>query len=189
MITLADIQSSSVTIEHLDWPFDFSLERVDDDADWIELAPKRPFTVIAGDGTGGVFLAYGDGPLESLPILHGTSEGQAGRVASNLTEWLAILMAIPYWRDLLKFSGSGQLDEMRKAAVFMEIEYQGEDYADLPEARQRIMDALPIPTLDDPVRLLHDNVHATDCVLVADNGSKYESLFNTFKSSDNRNWR
>ena len=188
MITLAAIKSSATIVEDLDWPFDFSLDRADDDTDWIQLKPAMPFTVIAGEGTGGVFLAYGTGELESLPILHGTSEGQAGRIASNLTEWLAIVMAVPYWRDLLKFSGGGQLDEMRKTAVFMEKEY-AKDYADLPEARQRIMSALPIPAIDDAIQILHDNVHATDCILVAEDGSEYESLFNTFRPSDNRNWR
>ncbi len=188
MISLTDIQSSARTVEDLDWPFDFSLQRADDDTDWIQLSPKRPFTVIAGEGTGGVFIVYGDGALETLPILHGTSEGQAGRVASNLTEWLAVLMAIPYWRDLLKFSGGGQLDEMRKTAIFMEREYQ-EDYPGIPEARRRIKGTLPIPTLEDPIKVLHDNVHATDCVLVAEDGYEYGSLFNTFKASDNKSWR
>jgi hypothetical protein len=89
---------------------------------------------------------------------------------------------------LLKFSGGGDLDEMRKAAIFMEKEY-AEDFPDLPEARQRIMHVLPIPMLNDPIKVLHDNVHATNCVLVAEDGYEYESLFNTFKSSDNPNWR
>ena len=188
MITLSDIQSSAVTVEDLDWPFDFSLERANDDTDWIQLKPRRPFTLLAGEGTGGVFLAYGTGATETQPVLHGTSEGQAGRVASNLTEWLAILMAAPYWRDLLKFSGGGQLEEMRKTAIFMEQEY-ADDFPDLQDARRRIMNTLPIPALADPVKLLHDNVHATDCVLVAEDGYEYRSLFNTFKSSDNPNWR
>ena len=99
MITIAGIKSYPTVVEDLDWPFDFSLPRADDDSDWIQLKPATPFTVLAGEGTGGVFLAYGTGDLESLPVLHGTSEGQAGKVGSNLTEWLAILMAIPYWRD------------------------------------------------------------------------------------------
>jgi len=188
MITIADIKSSPTVVEGLDWPFDFSLPRGDDDYDWIQLKPATPYTVVAGEGTGGVFLTYGTGDLELLPVLHATSEGQAGKVASNLTEWLAILMAIPYWRDLLKFSGGGDLDEMRKTAIFMEREY-AEEYDELPAARQRIMDVLPIPTLDDPIKVLHDNVHGTDCVLVAEDGYEYESLFNRFKPSDNRNWR
>jgi hypothetical protein len=188
MITIADIKASPQVVDDLDWPFDFSLPRADDDYDWVQLKPPTPFTVIAGEGTGGVFLAYGTGGLESLPVLHGTSEGQAGKVAANLTEWLAILMAIPYWKDLLKFSNGGDLDEMRKTAVFMEMEY-AEEFADLPDARQRIMQLLPIPALDDAIKVLHDNVHATDCVLVAEDGYEFDSLFNTFKSSDNPTWR
>ena len=86
MITLADIKSKPAIVDDLDWPFDFSLQRADDDTDWIQLKPSQPFTVVAGEGTGGVFLACGTGSLEMLPILHGTSEGQAGKVASNLTE-------------------------------------------------------------------------------------------------------
>ena len=64
--------------------------------------------------TGGGFLAYGDGDgdFDQMPILYVTSEGQAGKVASNLSEWLAIVVAVPYWQDLLKFSGGGDLAEM-----------------------------------------------------------------------------
>ena len=188
MIAFTDIQSSEQLIEDLAWPFDFDVGRASDDSSWIKLYPETPFVVLAGEGTGGVFLAYGDGDTTTLPILHATSEGQAGRVASNLTEFLAVLMAAPYWRDLLKFSGNGDLAEMRKTATFMEHEY-AEDYPDLPDARNRIKNALPIPQIDDPIKILHGSVHATDCTLVAHDGWRYESLFNNFKSSDNRNWQ
>ncbi len=188
MITVADLKSSSELIEHLAWPFDFDVPRADDDASWIKLDPDTPFDVIAGEGTGGVSLTYGVGDQKTLPILHATSEGQAGRVAENLTEFLGVLMAAPYWRDLLKFSGNGSLGEMRKTAVFMEREY-ADDYPDLPDARSRIMNVLPIPKLDDPIKTLHDSIHASDCTLVADDGWRYESLFNSFVSSDNRNWQ
>ena len=190
MITIDDLKSSSDVIEDLSWPFDFEIDRADNDSDWITLDPAQPFVVVAGEGTGGVFLAYGEGDVVSLPILHATSEGQAGRVGSNLTEFLAILMAAPYWRDLLKFSGGGNLTEMRKTAVFMELEY-AEDYPDLPAARDRVMSVLPIPQIDDPIKSLHDAVQSTDCTLIAEDGWRYESLFNSFsfKSSDNRSWQ
>lgn len=187
MITLAQIQSHPEVVEALDWPFDFSLSRAERESDWITLKPQIPFEVIAGEGTGGLFLAYGEGALESLPILHTSSEGQAGRVASNLTELLGILMQIPYWRDLLKFSGSGQIDEMRLTSTFMEKEYE-EDYPELPDARRLVLAKLPIPMIEDPIQVLHDNLHASDCTLVADDGWEYESLFNKFTASDNRNW-
>ncbi|MBB3210701.1 hypothetical protein FHS27_006549 [Rhodopirellula rubra] len=188
MITLDDIKSNPAIVDDLDWPFDFSLERADDDTDWIHLKPNHSFTIVAGDGTGGVFIAYGQGAPESLPILYATSEGQAGKVASNLSEWLALLMAIPYWRDLLKFSGNGDLEEMRKTVPFMESEY-ATDFDDVPAARERIMNELPVPAVADPVQILHTNVHSTDCTVVADDGCAYETLFNSFKSADNPNWR
>ena len=123
MITIADLHASKQLIDDLSWPFDFDVGRAADNSSWIKLDPETPFVVIAGEGTGGVFLAYGRGDTNKLPILHATSEGQAGRVASNLTEFLAVLMAVPYWQDLLKFSANGDLAEMRKTAVFMEREY------------------------------------------------------------------
>lgn len=187
MITLDDIKQLPDVEDALDWPFDFSLPRAEREYDWIRLKPTMPFQVIAGEGTGGAFLMYGEGPPECLPILHATSEGAAGRVAANLTEWLGILIALPYWRDLLKFSGSGRLEEMRLAATFMEREYV-EDYPDLPEARELILAQLSIPPLEDPIKVLHDNVHSTDCTLVAEDGAEWESLFNTFTPADNRSW-
>ena len=187
MITLAQIRSHPEVIEALNWPFDFCLSGAERESGWITLKPQFPFQVIAGEGTGGVFLAYGDGQLESLPILHATSEGQAGRVASNLTEFLGILMQTPYWRDLLKFSGNGQIDEIRITSTFMEKEYE-EDYPDLPDARQLVLAKLSIPMVEDPIQVLHDNIHASDCTLVADDGWEYESLFNKFTAANNRNW-
>ena len=188
MIALTDLQSPEQLIEDLAWPFDFDVSRSADDSSWIRLDPEVPFIVVAGESTGGVFLTYGSGDSSHLPILHATSEGQAGRVASNLTEFLAVLMAAPYWCDLLKFSGGGDLTEMRKTAVFMERIY-AEDYPDLPDVRNRIMNLLPIPQVHDPIKIIHESIHATDCTLVSNDGWRYESLFNSFKSSDNPKWR
>ncbi len=184
MITLTDLKASQSVIDDLAWPFDFNVDRAARDNSWIKLMPNKPFIVLAGDSTGGVFVAYGDGAVEQLPILHATSEGQAGCIADNLTELLAIMMAAPYWLDLLKFSGGGDLNEMRRTAVFMQ-----EENADLSSARERIMNALPIPVISDPVKVVHDRIHATDCTLVADDGWHYETLFNNFVSSDNPSWR
>ncbi len=188
MISIHHLHASTQLIEDLAWPFEFDVAGASVDTSWIKLQPETQFTVVAGEGTGGIFLAYGEGDPSLLPLLHATSEGQAGRIASNLTEFLAILMAAPYWRDLLKFSANGDLGEMRKTARFMEREY-AEDFPELPEARKRIVGLLPIPAIDDPIRLIHDSIHATDCTLVAEDGWRYKSLFNRFRSSDNPNWR
>lgn len=188
MIALTDIQKSLSIIEDLASNFDFDLARASRDHSWIKLVPHRPFLVIAGESTGGVFLAYDGGEAEPWPILYATSEGQAGCIAANLTEMVAMMMAAPYWRDLLKFSDAGNLTEMRKSAWLLEQDYLEEDAA-ISDARRRIMDGLPIPVITDPVKLLHDRVGTTDCTLIADDGWHYESLFNKFKSSDNPFWR
>ena len=187
MITLSDIKRFPSVINDLACQFDFDLNCTSHNNSWIKLERQTRFIVLAGESTGGVFLAYGEGATERLPILYATSEGQAGLVASNLTELVAITMAVPYWRDLLKFSGGGNLTEMRRTAVFMERQYM-EDYAELPSTTSRIMTCLPVPLIPDPIKLVHDRVHATDCSLVADDGWRYESLFNEFTSSDNPNW-
>jgi hypothetical protein len=55
---------------------------------------------------------YGTGDREQLPILYVTSEGQAGTIAPHLTALLGTFVGAPYWQDLLKFSGGGDLGEM-----------------------------------------------------------------------------
>ncbi|WP_342114003.1 hypothetical protein [Pseudoduganella sp. OTU4001] len=188
MISLRDIQASRSIVEDLACHFDFNLDRASRDNSWIKMEPPTKFTVLAGESCGGVFLGYGDDEIERLPILYATSEGQAGCLAAHLTELLGMMMAVPYWQDLLKFSGGGNLAEMRKAAEFMEREYVL-DFPDLPAAKKRIMATLPIPAIPDPIQLLHERVSATDCSVVADDGWRYESLFNDFKTSDNPRWR
>lgn len=187
MMTLDELRKSQPAMHDLALHFDFDPGRAARDSSWIKLAPQQAFMVVAGDSAGGVFLAYGDGEIERRPILHVTSEGQAGRIASNLAELMAMMMALPGWRDVLKFSDDGNLEEMRRTARL--IEQDGPDDEELPAATQRLIVALAMPVLADPVRLLHDCVHASDCTAVADDGWPYESLFGHFKSSDNPFWK
>ena len=187
MTTLDDLQRSQPATHDLALHFDFDLGRAARDSSWIKLVPQQAFMVVAGDSTGGLFLAYGDGEIERRPILYVSSEGQAGRIASNLAELLAMMMALPGWHDVLKFSGDGNLEEMRRTARL--IEQDGADDDELPAATQRIVAAFPLPAIADPVKLLHDCVHASDCNVVADDGWPYESLFGHFKSSDNPFWK
>ena len=187
MTILADIKKSQSAMHDLALHFDFDLGRAARDYAWIKLAPQQAFSAVAGDSSGGVFLAYGDGEIERRPVLYVSSEGQAGRIASNLAELLAVMMAIPGWHDLLKFSGGGNLEEMRRTAGLLERD--GPDDEAVPAATQRIVAAFSLPAIADPVRLLHDCVHASDCNVVADDGRPCESLFGHFKSSDNPFWK
>ena len=186
MIKYSDLQIEAVEVILGD-TFDFELCRANDDTSWITLEPNSPFTVIAGEGSGGVFIAYGDSKLEYRSILFVSSEGQSGKVGNNLPQFISMILAIPYWLDLLKFSGGGDLSEMRKAARFMELEYK-EDFPELSADILKIKSRIRLLVIEDPIELLHSCVHSTDCSVVADDGWKYETLFNSFVSSDNKSW-
>jgi hypothetical protein len=183
MLLLDQIKKSPQLMDDFAWSFDFDLARASNDSTWVQLVPQVPFVVVAGESTGGVFLAYGDGAVKERPILYGTSEGQAGRVAASLQEFLAIMMTTPSWSDLLKYSDNGNLAEMRKAALRLEPQFII-DYPDFLNARNRIRSALQIPQISDPIKTLHERIHATDCTLVAKDGWQYESLFGSFTIAD-----
>ncbi len=187
MIKYKDLHLPEVA-NNLAWPFDFNVIQTHEDGSWVKLTPSLPFTLLAIEGSGGVYLAYGKSRLEQCPILFASSEGQAGKIANNLEEFLSLLMVIPYWFDLLKFSGNGNLEEMRKTAIFMEQEYK-EDFSELPDIRKQLIKQLNIKNIDDPISVLHERIHETDCTVVADDGWRYESLFNSFTSSENPSWK
>lgn len=186
MIQFSTIKANPQVIEDLAWPYDFDVNQAESDVSWITLRPPVKFHVLAGDGTGGVFLAYGEGRLEELPVLHATSEGQAGKIANSFEDAIALHIQMPYWRDVLKFSGGGDLAQMRKAAPFLQADYI-EDMPELADAKKRLLAVLEVPVLDDPVAYIHQCVHSTDCTLVADDGWVWESLFNSFTIDQNRN--
>ena len=188
MISISQMTVDEQLVNDLAWPFDFSIPEADDDTAWIRLKPEKPFCIIAGEGAGGSYIAYGDGEVESRAILYASSEGQFGKIGQDLAECLAILLALPYWQDLPKFSGSGKLDEMRITETHMKTEYS-QEHPDLDDAKRRIQEKLDLPILSDPIAILHNNIHSTDCVMSAHDGCNWESLFNTFLPSDNPNWR
>lgn len=182
MIKLADLQASRTVIDDLAQTYDFDIDRASRDYSWIRLSPEYSFLVVAGESAGGVFLAYGDSDFDRMPILYVTSEGQAGKVASNLSEFLAIVVAVPYWQDLLKFSGNGDLTEMRRTAELVHRNYSEEEI--FVRAKTHLVKVLAVQEISDPIGLLHHNVNTTDCTVVAEDGWQYESLFNRFTSHD-----
>jgi len=167
--------------------YDFELSIGDEDTSWIKLQPEESFDLLAREGGGGVFVSYGSFELEERPVLFASSEGQAGKIANNLTELISTFVEIPYWYDLLKFSDGGSLSEMRKSAVYLEAEYN-EDNPDLQEYKKIISNKLGLDLFSDPIAQLHSCVGDTSCTLVSPDGWKYESLFGQFKTTDNKFW-
>ena len=187
MIHLAELRERAQVVDDLAWPYDFDLRRANGDSSWITLKPSVNFHALAGDGTGGVFLAYGEGAPDDLPVLYATSEGQAGKIANSLQEAVALHIQLPHWRDVLKFSGNGDLAQMRRASPFLEAECS-EEMPELSDAKARLLESLDVPVLDDPTAYLHQCILETNCTLVADDGWVWEPLFNSFTIDQNRRW-
>ncbi|MDT0629866.1 hypothetical protein [Alteromonas sp. W364] len=151
---------------------DFELLNIDKNTDWITLSPNYSTEIIAGEGSGGVYVAYGEREIEKRSILFISSEGQAGKLGNDLTEFVSMIIEIPYWFDLLKFSGGGQLSEMRKTAQFMLAEYN-EEYPDYNKAKSILKDKLDLAHISDPIALLHSCIQNSDCEVLANDGWKY----------------
>jgi len=176
-ITIIQLNSIIGLREELAEHLDFHL--LDDSAEDIMFRVKGPesFAPIANDGDGGVFLiGHGSGA-----ILYVTSEGRAGVVAKSLSEFLQLLIAHPYWQDLLKFSGGGNVREMIRAAQQLEKDLMDE-IPGIERTRVALYRRLKLQPAKDPISTLHhavSNMGALISVLAPDDWES-ESLFNTF---------
>ena len=56
-------------------------------------------------------------------LFYVSSEGQAGIIASDFTDFIGVIVALPYWLSILKFSGNGNLIEMLRAMPILERDY------------------------------------------------------------------
>lgn len=133
---------------------------------------------IGSDGSGGAFVL-----LPSQNVLYVSSEGRAGIIAADFEAFVQLVIARPYWLDILKFSAGGDLAEMRRAAGALEATLEDED--DVNEAREEIRGGLDLPETDDPVGALYEAVAASDAVVRATDGSPFTTLFNRFSIDSN----
>jgi len=99
-------------------------------------------------------------------------------IARDLTEGIRLMIAHPYWRDLLKFSAGGKLAEMRTVLPYLERELR-DDEPDIERHRSFLRKRLRLAESDDPIAALH---YAASVL------SGFDRLFNTFSLEDNRAW-
>ncbi|QPF91370.1 hypothetical protein [Bradyrhizobium commune] len=156
--------------------FDISFEP--DEEPWFAIDGIDKPQQIAGDGAGGAFVL-----LPSEHVLYVSSEGRAGIIANGFEAFVQLVVARPYWLDILKFSAGGDLAEMRRAAIALEATLDDED--EVNEARKEIRSALDLPEPDDPVGALYEAVAASDAIVRATDGSPFTTLFNRFSIDNN----
>lgn len=102
-----------------------------DEEPWFTIDGVESPRQIGSDGSGGAFVL-----LPSRNVLYVSSEGRAGIVADSFDAFIQLVVAHPYWLDILKFSAGGDLQEMRRAADALEATLEDED--DVNEAREEI---------------------------------------------------
>lgn len=148
-----------------------------DEEPWFTIDGIENPRQIGSDGSGGAFVL-----LPSRHVLYVLSEGRAGIIAKSFETFVQLVVARPYWLDILKFSAGGDLAEMRRAADALEATLK--DEADINKAREEIRGGLDLPEVDDPAGALYEAVAASDAIVRATDGSPFTTLFNRF-SIDN----
>ncbi|MBR0784583.1 hypothetical protein [Bradyrhizobium iriomotense] len=156
----------------------FDVSFTPDEEPWFTIDGIENPRQIGSDGSGGTFVL-----LPSQNVLYVSSEGRAGIIAESFEAFIQLVVARPYWLDILKFSGGGDLLEMRRAADALEATLDDED--EINEAREDIRTALALPEVNDPVGALYEAVAASDAIVRATDGSPFTTLFNRF-SIDNK---
>src|SRR5436190_9717155 len=100
MTVTPEILRANKEIRGMLWSFDFVVvDNQEYGPVWFDTAPLEPFKIVAQRSTGCVYALTG----AQLHILLATSEGQAGVMAASLQECLELVIAHPYWQDLLRF--------------------------------------------------------------------------------------
>jgi hypothetical protein len=174
------LTANAEVLERLSWTFELRFVADDKEPVWFSIDGAEGIRRIARNGAGGVFALVSG----SRRVVYISSEGAAGVVATDLDEFIALVMACPYWHDLLAFSGSGNLDEMRRAATVLELGTVDDD--ELDEARALLKSELELAELADPVGSLHRAVATSDLIIRDQYGSPLVSLFNSFIIDEQR---
>jgi hypothetical protein len=156
----------------------------------VQLQSGHHPNVIAQDASGGMFALCQANDTGRQPVLYVSSEGEAGIIARDLAAALQTVIQLPYWRDCLKFSGGGRLDEMHKAISYLEHELS-QDEAMIDAYRKTLLATLELEQALAPVDMLYQAVVSTAeiCGVITQDGSVLQSLFNAFVVSDNPMWR
>jgi len=102
-----DIIASAEAVELLGQWHDFQSDAGSGEPAWFAVDGIPVFRQIGRDGAGGVFALL----PPTQRVLYVSSDGQAGIIAADFEELFQLIVACPYWHDVLKFSGNGQLDE------------------------------------------------------------------------------
>jgi hypothetical protein len=160
------------------WLGSLDISFAPDEEPWFTIDGVESPNQIGSDASGGAFVL-----LPTRNVLYVSSEGRAGIIAETFEAFIQLVVARPYWLDILKFSAGGDLEQMRRAADALEATLDDED--DVNEAREEILLRLNLPPAADPVSALYEAVAASDAIVRATDSSPFTTLFNRFSIDNN----
>jgi hypothetical protein len=182
MTVTPEILRANKEIRDMLWRFDFLVvDNKEYGPVWFDTAPLQPFEIVAQRSTGCVYALTG----APRHVLLATSEGQAGIMAASLQECLELVIAHPYWQDVLRF-GNGDLSAMRQVLRDRIEEFEDEALDDNPEIaefRPLLRAQLGLAEPRDPLQLLHHAVMVLGATVIVRDSDGYpsESLAGPFK--------
>jgi 3-dehydroquinate synthase class II len=181
-VTYETIAANSQLVEHLADLSDVQLVANSSEPAIYTVEGAGDIQVIGRDGSGGQFaLSQATGQM-----FHFSSEGEAGAVAKDFATFITIVVALPFWRDVLKFSGHGKIAEMRRVTELLEDDLFEDE--DVVTSRDQLAELLELDEEIDVVAELH--AAASSKIAIHDpSGNLAQSLFGRFTIEDNPMWR
>jgi hypothetical protein len=183
MTVTPEILRANKKIRDMLWPFDFVVvDNKEYGPVWFDTAPLEPFEIVAQRSTGCVYALIGS----QRHVLLATSEGQAGIVAASLKECLELVIAHPYWHDVLRL-GKVDLSAMRQVLRDNIEEFEDaalDDNPEIEEFRPLLRAQLGLAEPSDPAKLLHHavTVLGAGVIVRGSDGYPLEPLTGPFKS-------
>jgi hypothetical protein len=174
MTVTPEILRANKAVRDMLEPFDFVV--VDNKAHgpvWFDTAPLEPFEIVAQSSSGCIYALTG----AQRHVLFATSEGQAGIVAASLQECLELVVALPYWQDILRF-GRGDLSAMRQVLRDRIDDFEDEaleDNLEIEEFRPLLRARLGLAEFSDPVNLLHQAITVLGAAVIVRGHDGYPS--------------
>ncbi|MFE9689869.1 hypothetical protein [Micromonospora sp. NPDC005806] len=170
---LEQIRRTRWIADLLAW-FDFDILRAaNGPVEPVHLASGETLEMIAGDASGGAFLLVGTGSRR--PVVYAGSEGQGGLIATCLRDALALVVDLSSIHDATARPYGENGEQLRRWLA----EADGSIRADRPRLdadRQRLREALDLPSADGLLEALHRAAADEDYRPIADDGEPYESM-------------
>jgi len=181
------LRTSSEVKRMLDYDFDFRSASIETERPIFRFNDGTSFELVGKDASGGLCESR---DLPKRPFLYVSSEGGAGILARSLENGLAVLIDLPYWHDCLHFSGSGQLDEMRRVVPLSESDLVAKR-PQIDSKRKTLRELLGIPPIPDAVKELHSSIAELSPLyqVSGPDGWVYGMLFGKFTVMSNGEWR